>query len=143
MRNDLGDFLVEVRRLLGEAPPPAGLAGRVRALVAAGSERPAMADLGLRPVAPPPSLASGVRMLVLRQQRTWRLRRAAGVSMSTAAAAFLLVAHLGWGFVRDSFRGQADLASQSARVERSHETGLTGGVNDLSALLENDPFEFG
>lgn len=142
MRNDLGEFLIGVRQALGEAPPPAGLADRVRSLVAAAQTRPAVA-LGLPPVAPPPTLARGVRLLVRRQQRAWRLRRTAGLSMSAAAAAFLLVAHLGWGFVRDSFRGRDDLASQSARVERSHETGLTGGVNELAALLENDPFEFG
>ena len=141
MSNELGEFLIGVRQLLGEAPPPVGLADRVRQMVAAGIAKPAMAEIALPLVAPPTSLAGGVRTLVLRQQRTWRFQRTAGLSMSAAAAASILVAHLGWGYVRDSFRGQDDLVSQSSQVERSHETGLTGGVNELAALLENDPFD--
>lgn len=146
MRNELGEFLANLRQTLGEAPPPEGLAGQVRDLVAAAAARPAAgeaADLALAPVVPPLSLARGVRRLVSRQQRAWRLQRTAGVSMSAAAAALVLVGHLGWGYVRDSFRGQDDLASQSARVERSHQTGLTGGANDLAELLESDPFDLG
>ena len=74
------------------------------------------------------------------QQRKSAISSFAGVSFSTLAICLMSISYFGWGYVRDTFRNNTDMANSLKKVEQASQTGLSGGVSDFNTLLLEDPF---
>ena len=74
------------------------------------------------------------------QQRKSAINSFAGVSFSTLAICLMSISYFGWGYVRDTFRNNTDMANSLNKVEQASQTGLSGGVSDFNTLLLEDPF---
>ncbi|MBG97600.1 hypothetical protein CL659_00575 [bacterium] len=74
------------------------------------------------------------------QQRKLAINSFAGVSFSTLAICLMSISYFGWGYVRDTFRNNTDMANSLNKVEQASQTGLSGGVSDFNTLLLEDPF---
>ncbi len=81
-----------------------------------------------------------VNQKIKTQQRKSAINSFAGVSFSTLAICLISVSYFGWGYVRDTFRNDADVVNSLNRVEQASQTGLSGGVADFNTLLLEDPF---
>ena len=131
-------FLTEIKKgLQGQKKP-----GRVKEILCdlIENEKPKVPELSGMAKNSKIDIFNMVNQKIKIQQRKSAVNSFAGVSFSTLAICLMSVSYFGWGYVRDAFRNDADMANSLNRVEQASQTGLSGGVSDFNTLLLEDPF---
>ena len=131
-------FLTEIKKgLQGQKKP-----GRVKEILCdlIENEKPKVPELSGMAKNSKIDIFDMVNQKIKIQQRKSAVNSFAGVSFSTLAICLMSVSYFGWGYVRDTFRNDTDMANSLNRVEQASQTGLSGGVSDFNTLLLEDPF---